>query len=331
MNPYWQGKPVLVTGAGGFIGSHLVEALVSMGAKVRVFIRYTSRNDLGLLTCLPPDTFDKIEVLAGDLRDLPAVQQAVKGTSHIFHLGALIAIPYSYLHPSEVVETNVIGSLNVFLAARDSGIQRLVHTSTSEVYGTAQRVPIDEAHPLQGQSPYSASKIAADKVAESFYRSYGVPLVTLRPFNTYGPRQSDRAVIPTIIAQALTKEVIHLGNLDALRDLTYVADTVSGFLKVAEVQGIEGQTFNLGTGTEVRIGDLAEQIINLVGKPVEIQLDPTRLRPEKSEVQRLLSDNSRAKEILGWQPQVSLPEGLHRTIEWVRTNLEQYRPEHYQI
>ncbi|MDH5507686.1 MAG: GDP-mannose 4,6-dehydratase, partial [Anaerolineae bacterium] len=244
MNPYWQGKPVLVTGAGGFIGSHLVEALVSMGAKVRVFIRYTSRNDLGLLTCLPPDTFDKIEVLAGDLRDLPAVQQAVKGTSHIFHLGALIAIPYSYLHPSEVVETNVIGSLNVFLAARDSGIQRLVHTSTSEVYGTAQRVPIDEAHPLQGQSPYSASKIAADKVAESFYRSYGVPLVTLRPFNTYGPRQSDRAVIPTIIAQALTKEVIHLGNLDALRDLTYVADTVSGFLKVAEVQGIEGQTFN---------------------------------------------------------------------------------------
>ncbi len=233
MTNFWQNKQVLVTGAGGFIGSHLTESLANQGAQVRAFVRYNSRGDWGLLKLLPDDLLDQIEVIAGDFRDLSGLKAAMQGVSHVFHLGALIAIPYSYLHPAEVVETNVIGTLNVLLAGRELGVERIVHTSTSEVYGTALRVPIDETHPLQGQSPYSASKIGADKIAESFFRSYNLPVVTVRPFNTYGPRQSTRAVIPTIITQALTQEVVHLGNLDAKRDLTYVADTVAGFLSAA--------------------------------------------------------------------------------------------------
>jgi dTDP-glucose 4,6-dehydratase len=229
------------------------------------------------------------------------------------------------------VETNVIGALNVLLAARQTGVERVVHTSTSEVYGTAQRVPIDENHPLQGQSPYSASKIGADKLAESFYRSFDVPVVTLRPFNTYGPRQSARAVIPTIITQALTQDTIHLGNLDARRDLTYVADTVNGFLRVAQAPGVEGETINLGSGAEVRIGDLAQQIIELVGREVSVAFDPQRLRPEKSEVQRLLSDNRLAFERLGWRPQVGLRQGLTETIGWVRDHLSRYPSLDYQV
>jgi nucleoside-diphosphate-sugar epimerase len=255
----------------------------------------------------------------------------MQGTSHVFHLGALIAIPYSYVHPAEVVETNVIGTLNVLLAGREAGVERILHTSTSEVYGTALRVPIDETHPLQGQSPYSASKIGADKLAESFYRAFDLPVVTVRPFNTYGPRQSARAVVPTIISQALTQDTVHLGNLEARRDLTYVSDTVAGFLKAAEVPGLEGGTFNLGTGSEVTVGDLAGEIIALVGRPVEIVVDSARLRPEKSEVQRLLSDNRLAKERLGWQPVVNLTEGLKRTIAWVAANLDRYQPTQYQI
>jgi dTDP-glucose 4,6-dehydratase len=315
----------LVTGAGGFIASHLVEALVEQGARVRAFVRYNSRNDPGLLSLVPPEIIQKTEIIAGDLRDLPAVQSAVRGVNLVFHLGALIAIPYSYLHPTEVVETNVIGTLNVLLGCRDEGVQRLVHTSTSEVYGTALRVPIDEDHPLQGQSPYSASKIGADKLAESFYRSFNLPVVTLRPFNTYGPRQSARAVVPTIITQALTQNTVHLGNLNASRDLTYVGDTVAGLLKVAETSEIEGQTFNLGTGREIRIGDLAHEVISLVGKPVKIVVDPDRLRPEKSEVQRLLADNTKAKKVIGWEPQVALTEGLSQTIEWINQNLQRYQ------
>jgi len=322
---------VLVTGAGGFIASHLVEYLVEQGAIVRAMVRYNSRGDPGLLTMLSGELFSQLQIIKGDLRDLPTMQQAMRGVTHVFHLGALIAIPYSYLHPSDVVETNVIGTLNALLAARETGVERIIHTSTSEVYGTAIKVPIDENHPLQGQSPYSASKIGADKLAESFYRSYDLPVVTLRPFNTYGPRQSARAVIPTIISQAITQDFIRLGNQDARRDLTFVSDTVAGFIRVAQVPGIEGQTFNLGTGTEVRVGDLVEEIIQLVGKPVKVEIDPTRLRPEKSEVGRLLSDNSLARSRLGWEPRVPLKAGLRKTIEWISDHIEMYRPGQYQV
>jgi dTDP-glucose 4,6-dehydratase len=280
---------------------------------------------------LPEETRAQIQILAGDLRDLSAVQSAVDGATHIFHLGALIAIPYSYLHPAEVVETNVIGTLNVLLAARQHGVERIIHTSTSEVYGTALHTPMSEHHPLQGQSPYSASKIGADKLAESFYRSFDLPVVTLRPFNTYGPRQSARAVIPAIIAQALTQNAVRLGNLDAQRDLTYISDTVNGFLRVGETPGIEGETFNLGFGAAVRIGDLAQQIIELIGKPVQIEVDPQRLRPAKSEVACLLADNRLARQRLGWRPEVDLRQGLLWTIEWMRANLHLYHPERYEV
>ncbi len=331
MNHFWYEKSVLVTGAGGFIGSHLVERLVAEGARVRAFVRYNSRADWGLLGELSANVLENIEVIAGDLRDLPAVLEAMRGVSNVFHLGALIAIPYSYVHPAEVVDVNITGTLNILLAACETGAARVVHTSTSEVYGTAQRVPIDESHPLQGQSPYSASKIGADKLAESFYRSFDTPVVTVRPFNTYGPRQSARAVIPTIITQALTQDVVRLGNLHARRDLTYVSDTVAGFLRVAEADGVLGETFNLGAGSEITVEALAEKIIQLAGRDVPTEVDPTRLRPAKSEVERLLSDNSFARERLGWQPEVSLDEGLLRTIDWVRANLDRFQIEAYTV
>ncbi len=331
MNDQWNGKSVLVTGAGGFIGSHLVEALAGAGARVRAFVRYNSRRDWGLLSRLSAETLAKVTVIPGDLRDLPAVLEATRGVSHVFHLGALIAIPYSYQNPGEVVETNVMGTLNVLLAGREAGVRRIVHTSTSEVYGTALQVPIAEDHPLQGQSPYSASKIGADKIAESFYRSYDLPVVTLRPFNTYGPRQSMRAVIPTIITQALSGDRVRLGNLEARRDLTYVSDTVAGFLAIAAAPEVAGETFNLGTGSEVSIRELAETIFELLGRRPHIEVDPTRLRPEKSEVQRLLADNAWAAQRLEWSPQVGLREGLQRTIDWVANNLDHYRPGEYYV
>lgn len=331
MTDFWQGKHVLVTGAAGFIASHLVEALVNQGAEVRAFVRYNSRNDPGLLKLLPPEVFSQLEIIPGDLRDLPAIYSAMRNVQFVFHLGALIAIPYSYIHPAEVVETNITGTLNVLLAGREQSVERIIHTSTSEVYGTALRVPIDENHPLQGQSPYSASKIGADKLVESFYRSYGLPVVTLRPFNTYGPRQSARGVIPTIISQALSQDVVHLGNLHSRRDLTYVSDTVDGFIKVAEAQEIEGETFNLGTGSEVSIRNLAEEIITIIGKPVQIKVDTARMRPKKSEVERLLADNTKAREMLGWEPKISLHDGLETTIEWIQEHLDLYRPDQYQV
>jgi NAD dependent epimerase/dehydratase len=331
MSDFWQGRSVLVTGAGGFIGSHLVERLVAEGATVRAFVRYTSRGDPGMLTLIPPESLEKVEVIAGDLRDLPAMLEASRGVDTILHLGALIAIPYSYLHPTEVVESNVIGTLNMLLAACQNGVRRMVHTSTSEVYGTALRVPIDEDHPLQGQSPYSASKIGADKLAESFYRSYNLPVVTLRPFNTYGPRQSARAVIPTIISQALTRDTIELGSLETKRDFTFVTDTVNGFLCAAQTPGVEGETFNLGVGSEITVGELAQTIIELVGRPVEIKVDENRLRPSKSEVMRLLSNNSRAKARLGWAPQVEIREGLARTIDWISKNIHRFNPKRYTV
>lgn len=322
---------MLVTGAGGFIGSHLVETLLSHNAKVKAFVRYNSRGDPGLLTMLPPDEFSRLDVIAGDLRDPFAVRSAMEDVEVVFHLGAMIAIPYSYKDPVSVVESNVMGTMNVLMASREVGVSRLIHTSTSEVYGTALWVPIDEGHPLQGQSPYSASKIGADKLAESFYCSYALPVVTVRPFNTYGPRQSTRAVIPTIITQALTQDIIYLGNLDATRDLTYVSDTVNGFLYAGSTPDVEGQTFNLGVGDEIKIGDLAEEIITKIGRKIEIHIDSSRLRPEKSEVRKLLSDNRLVKEKLGWSPKVSLKEGLSKTIDWISDHLSIYSSIEYQI
>ena len=324
---FWSGKKVLVTGAGGFIPSHLVEYLLGAGAQVRGFVRYNSRGDAGFLKEIVIRS--RLEVLAGDLRDDDAVDLAVKGVDVVFHLGALISIPYSYYHPVEVIETNVNGTLNVLMACRKYNVEKLVHTSTSEVYGTAITVPIAESHPLQGQSPYSASKIGADKLADSFHCAFSLPVVTVRPFNTYGPRQSARAVIPTIISQALTRDVILLGNLETKRDFTYVEDTVRGFIKAAETDGFNGAVLNLGTGVEVTIGELAERIIHLVGRPVIVEQEEQRLRPEKSEVMRLLSDYSLARTKIGWQPEVSLEAGLSKTIAWVTQHLDLFDPDHY--
>jgi NAD dependent epimerase/dehydratase len=331
MRTFWREKKVLVTGAGGFIGSHLVERLANEGAQVRAFVRYNSRGDIGLLRLLTTDVRSKVEIIGGDLRDLQALQAAVNGCRYIFHLGALISIPYSYRHPREVAETNLIGTLNLLQASRVSQVDRLIHTSTSEVYGTARYAPIDENHPLQGQSPYSASKIGADKLAESFYCAYGLPVVTVRPFNTYGPRQSARAVIPTIITQALAQETIHLGNLETTRDFTYVEDTVAGFLAAAQTEGVEGQTFNLGTGVEIKIGDLVKKIVQQVGSSAEIQIDTNRLRPRTSEVFRLISNNTLAREKLDWQPKLSLDDGLLKTIGWIRSHLDMYQVGKYEF
>ena len=331
MNPFWKDKRVLVTGAGGFIGSQLVERLLEEGARVRAFVRYSSRADTGYLRYVPPQWSGSLEVASGDLREWHTMRQAVQGCEIVFHLGALISIPYSYHHPYEVAEVNFMGTLNILMACKELGVRRLIHTSTSEVYGTARRVPIDEGHPLQGQSPYSASKIGADKLAESFFCSYDLPVVTVRPFNTFGPRQTGRAVIPTIISQALGACTVHLGNLSTKRDFTYVADTVQGFLCAAEAPGVEGQVFNLGTGQEITIGEIAQKIIRMVDQPVKIVVDPERLRPEPSEVMRLLSDNSLARERLGWQPQVSLDQGLEQTIAWIRAHPELYRVGMYEF
>ncbi len=327
----WSGRTVLVTGAGGFIGSHLVERLASEGARVRCFVRYNSRNDWGLLEQLSPNLLSLLDIITGDLKDSEAVRGAASGVDTIFHLGALIGIPYSYRNPVDVVQANIIGTLNVLNAARAVDVRRLVHTSTSEVYGTALTVPISEDHPLQGQSPYSASKIGADKLAESYHLSFGLPVVTLRPFNTYGPRQSARAIIPTIITQALAADVVKLGALTPTRDLTYVGDVVEGFLKAGLAPNVEGETINLGTGQEVSIGQLASRIISLIGKPVRIEADPSRLRPDRSEVQRLVSDNRKAASLLGWSPQTSLDIGLEGTIEWFRNDFHRYKVGIYNV
>lgn len=329
----WLGKQVLVTGAGGFIGSHLVQWLVRAGANVRAFVRYNSRGDSGLLCLLDVDDQQAVQLISGDLRDANAVYQAVAGCDTVFHLGAVISIPYSYVHPVETTSSNITGTLNVLLACREYGVRRMIHTSTSEVYGTALRIPIDESHPLQGQSPYSASKIGADKLAESFYRAYDLPVVTVRPFNTYGPRQSARAVIPTIITQALMQDVIRLGSLEPRRDFTYVTDTVRGFLLAAQAEspGVLGEVFNLGTGADVSIGTLVEKIQDLVGRDLPVETDAQRIRPPRSEVGRLISDNGRARDFLGWRPTYGLDEGLQETIAWIRDNLQHYHVGRYEI
>lgn len=327
----WSGKRVLVTGAGGFIGSHLTERLAERGSRVGAFVRYNGRNDWGLLEFLSPDVLKNIKIMMGDLRDPEAVRGAVKDVDLVFHLGALISIPFSYLDPRNVVETNILGTLNVLNAVREFSIEKMIHTSSSEVYGTARYVPINERHPLQAQSPYSASKIAADKLVESYHLTYGLPLTTVRPFNTYGPRQSARAVIPTIISQALNGDEVHLGSLHPSRDLTFVSDTVDGILQAMESPGAIGEVINLGTGVEISIGELAEKIVGLMGKEVKVIYDESRVRPPKSEVERLVADNSKAGKLLGWQPAIDLEKGLIRTIEWVSQNVNRYKPGVYNV
>jgi NAD dependent epimerase/dehydratase len=327
----WKGKQVLVTGAGGFIGSHLVERLVSLDAQVRALARYNSRNDWGLLELLPKEIKENIEVVMGDLTDPFSTYKAVQGCSIVFHLAALIAIPYSYVAPAHYVQVNCGGTLNILEAARQQGVECLVHTSTSETYGTAQYTPIDESHPLKGQSPYAASKIGADKLAESYYLSFGLPVATVRPFNTYGPRQSARAIIPTIITQALTSDTIHLGSLEPRRDLTYVCDTVEGFLKAASTPQARGEVINLGTGQSISIGELAQMILKIIGGNKKIVTEQDRLRPETSEVWNLLSDNRRAQKIMGWTPQVNLEIGLQRTIDYMKANLPRYKSGIYNL
>jgi len=325
----WNKKTVLVTGAGGFIGSHLVERLVSLGAQTRALVRYTSTGSWGWLD--QSVAKDSVEVILGDIRDQDITQRALAGVDVVFHLAALIAIPYSYHAPLSYVRTNVEGTLNVLQAAVRNKVGLVVHTSTSEVYGSARRVPIGEDHPLQGQSPYSATKIGADKIAESFHLSFGTPVVTVRPFNTYGPRQSARAVIPTIITQALADEPIRLGNVEPTRDLNYVLDTVAGFTAAAESSQAIGQTINLGTGREISVGDLAATILKAMGKDLPIITDNERVRPVGSEVERLCADAGRAKEMLGWTPKYTLEEGLTQTIEWIQENNERYRRGSYVI
>ncbi len=324
---FWRGKKVLVTGAAGFIGSHLVETLIDMGARVRAFVRYTSRGDIGMLEDLGNDKLAEVEIYFGDLRDVNAVENAVKDIDVVFHLGAVISIPYSYINPREVIEVNVLGTLNVMEAVKKLETPCIVHVSTSEVYGTAEYVPIDEKHPKKGQSPYAASKIGADEIARSFHLSYDLPVRIIRPFNTFGPRQSRRAVIPTIIVQALKQDKIHLGNIGTVRDFTFVLDTVRGLIMAAECEEAVGEEINLGTGTGWRIDETAKLIVNILGVDKEIVTEEGRMRPEKSEVYRLISDNTRAKEILGWEPRYSFEEGLKMTIEWFKKHLGLYRRE----
>ena len=328
----WSGRRVLVTGAGGFIGSHLVEALATQGAEVVAFTRYTSQAKRGLLEVLPQECLQRVRTVRGDLRDPEALEEAGQGVEYIFHLGALVGVPYSFVHPADVVSVNTVGTLNVLAMARARGVRRVVIASTSEVYGTALFVPITEEHPLQAQSPYAASKIGADAIANSFHRGYGLPVAIVRPFNAFGARQSDRAVIPTIISQALTQKRIKLGNVRATRDFTYVTDTVRGFLAAAAGgDEVLGQPINVGSGFEISVGELAERIISLSNSDAEVEIDRERLRPESGEVERLWCDNTKARELLGWEPIVPLDEGLRRAIDWVSRYTDLYKPGEYSI
>jgi len=322
-------KKIVVTGASGFIGSHLVEQLVTHGARVRAFIHYHSRGDRDLLELLDEAILREVEIITGDLQDQEAVRSALKDREIVFHLGALVAIPYSYLQPLSFVQTNILGTTHVLNAALACGIERLIHTSTSEVYGTAQYSPIDEKHPLVAQSPYAASKIAADKLAESYYLSFGLPVATIRPFNTYGPRQSARAVIPTIITQALSQDVMRLGATFPQRDFTYISDTIDGFLRIAECDQALGQVVNLGSGQAVSITEVVTRVGALLGRSLPISSEPNRLRPVHSEVGLLVADNHKAAALCGWRPTISLEEGLRKTLDWIARHLSLYQAERY--
>jgi dTDP-glucose 4,6-dehydratase len=326
------GKKVLITGADGFIGSHLVEELLELGCNVRAFVFYNSFNSWGWLDTFPKEKLREIDIFAGDIRDPNAVRKAMENIEEVFHLAALVSIPFSYHSPDSYVDTNIKGTLNVLQAARDLGTKRVLITSTSEVYGTAQYVPIDEKHPFQGQSPYSATKIGADKIAESFYRSFDMPITIVRPFNTYGPRQSARAIIPTIITQLLTgKEEIKLGSLTPTRDFNYVKDTVNGFIEIARSYSTIGEEINIASQKEVSIGELAQELIKQINPRAKIVLDKSRIRPEKSEVNRLLGSNEKIKRLTNWKPKYSLTQGLAETINWFKSNLDKYKPDIYNI
>ena len=325
------GKPVLVTGAGGFIGSHLAAALVTAGSDVRALVHYNSRNDWGQLQRLPADVLDALDVRSGDIRDPFYTCELVDGTDIVFHLAALIPIPYSYVAPSEFVDTNVKGTLNILEAVRSAGCERLVHTSTSETYGTAVYTPIDEDHPLQGQSPYAASKIGADKLAESYWRSFETPVVTVRPFNTYGPRQSARAFLPSVLVQALSGDIVRVGSLDPVRDMNYVSDTVRGFIAAGTARGVEGRTYNLGTGIGVTMGELLETAVRVTNTEPIVEVEAGRIRPSKSEVRELICSPELAQKDLGWASEVPLEEGVERTAEWIARNLSDFKPRIYNV
>jgi NAD dependent epimerase/dehydratase len=333
MNDTLNGKNILITGADGFIGSHLVEKLLQMKANVKAFVYYNSWNHFGWLNEITEVAQNSLEIISGDIRDSERVRKAIKGCDYVFHLSSLIAIPYSYHATQSYVETNVIGALNVLQACRESeSLIRLIHVSTSEVYGSAQRIPIDENHPLVGQSPYSASKIGADKMAESFHLSFGLPVVTARPFNTFGPRQTARAVIPTIASQLLSRcEKLELGVLYPTRDFNFVTDTVDGLILLACCAQAEGQVVNIGSGEEWSIEQTAKLLMEVIGHSVPIQCNEARLRPKQSEVNRLLADNKKIKELTGWESKVSFKEGLKITSNWVRENLKHFNPNRYAL
>lgn len=322
----------LVTGADGFIGSHLTEKLLEAGHQVRAFVFYNSFNSWGWLDTLPKDKLREIEIFAGDVRDPNGVRKAVAGMDEVYHLAALIAIPFSYHSPDSYVDTNIKGTLNILQAARDHNTSRVLVTSTSEVYGTAQYVPIDEKHPFQGQSPYSATKIGADRLAESFYRSFQLPVTIVRPFNTYGPRQSARAVIPTVITQLLAgKTDIKLGAVTPTRDFNYVLDTVAGFQAIAQTPATIGEEINIASGNEISIGELAAELIRQINPAARIECEEIRLRPENSEVNRLLGSNQKITQLTGWQPQYTLAQGLKETIAWMGQNLDRYKTDIYNL
>jgi NAD dependent epimerase/dehydratase len=325
----FEGKRVLVTGAGGFIGSHLAERLVEQGASVRAMVRYSSSGGWGWLD--ESEHRDELDVVASDITDPDGVRRAVRGCDVVFHLAALIGIPYSYEAPRSYLRTNIEGTVNVLQAALAEDVARVVHTSTSEVYGTAQQVPIGEDHPLAGQSPYSASKIAADKMAEAFHRSFELPVATVRPFNTFGPRQSDRAIIPTIITQLLWGDELRLGSLHPTRDFNFVGNTVDGFLAAATAEAAVGGVFNVGTGREIRIGDLVTLLVELTGRDVPLEVQDERVRPPASEVERLLANVDRAADALGYAPRVTLEQGLGRTIDWIRDRRDRFRVGEYVV
>ncbi len=329
---FWQSKRVLITGAGGFIGSHLAESLIEAGAKVRAMVHYNSRNDWGQIELIDKEIRDSLEVICGDVRDPFFCRDAVKGQEIVMHLAALIAIPYSYVAPADYVMTNVGGTLHMLQACREESVAKMVHTSTSETYGTAQYVPIDEKHPLQGQSPYSASKIGADKMAESYYFSFDLPVATIRPFNTFGPRQSARAVVPTVVSQlAAGKKQIKLGSLTPVRDLTFVKDTASGFMAIAESPDTVGEVTNVGTGEGITIGDLTTLIIKIMNADAEIICDEERIRPEKSEVMKLIAGTDKIEQLTGWKPSFTLTQGLQQVVDHVTRHLDQYKPDIYNV